>query len=614
MNLFIMKHIILLGLGILYACSLYTQDYEWAASVSGPSLLFGKTVDVDNQGNVIAMGFLRDSADFDPSGNVLQLVAQGSRDFYVQKLDPNGNLLWAERFGSTGADEGFDMVVDDQDNIWITGEFRGTVDFDPSFNVQNLTSVGSSDIFVLKLAPNGSYLWAGQIGGVSFEKMEGIAVDSMGSIYLTGGYFNDCDFDPTPGVFTLNSNGAWVAFVMKITSTGNLAWVKAMEPQSTSSIKNRGYSVAIDENQDVVLTGSFTHTVDFDPGPGNLLLTASSTFSGDVFVQKLDLNGNLIWVKQITGNDFKEVSDIAVDGNNTISLLGAYTGTVDFDPGVGIQNRTNTLTAIYVLQLDSSGNFNWVNSYPGMEDLRGVGIDVDRFGAIYHTGLFLGTLDMDPSSAQFNITANGAYDAYIQKLTPGGSMVWSHSFGGADNETGFDVSLDQFTNVYATGSFTTTTDFDPGIGVANLVSAGQRDGFTFKWSQCSETIGAISVTSCGDYTVPSGSETYSTSGIYFDTLTNILGCDSFLTINLTVNNATNSTASASACGNYNWNGTNLTASGIYLDTLQNAVGCDSFLTLNLTINNASSSTASASACGNYNWNGTNGHPAQCSRM
>jgi len=84
-----------------------------------------------------------------------------------------------------------------------------------------------------------------------------------------------------------------------------------------------------------------------------------------------------------------------------------------------------------------------------------------------------------------------------------------------------------------------------------------------------------------------------------DTLLNAVGCDSFLTLNLTINNATSSFESASACGNYNWNGTNLTASGIYLDTLQNAVGCDSFLTLNLTVDLATTSMIQPTTCDSY---------------
>lgn len=117
------------------------------------------------------------------------------------------------------------------------------------------------------------------------------------------------------------------------------------------------------------------------------------------------------------------------------------------------------------------------------------------------------------------------------------------------------------------------------------------------------TSSTINEFSCDTYTVPSGDETYSTSGTYSDTIPNTLGCDSLITINLTIGTSSSSTISPVACAAYTVpsGDETYTISGTYLDTIPNAVGCDSLLTINLTINQASTSTTTISECDSYVW-------------
>jgi hypothetical protein len=113
---------------------------------------------------------------------------------------------------------------------------------------------------------------------------------------------------------------------------------------------------------------------------------------------------------------------------------------------------------------------------------------------------------------------------------------------------------------------------------------------------------AIAVTACDSYTW--GRTVYTASGAYQNTYTAANGCDSVVTLNLIINNSNTGSFAATACNSYVWNNTTYTASGQYLDTLQNVAGCDSVVTLNLTINNSNTGTFAATECNSFVWNGT----------
>lgn len=117
------------------------------------------------------------------------------------------------------------------------------------------------------------------------------------------------------------------------------------------------------------------------------------------------------------------------------------------------------------------------------------------------------------------------------------------------------------------------------------------------------TSSSLSATACDSYTWSSNGLTYTSSGAYLDTLINVAGCDSVITLNLTINSSTSVSYNDTACVSYTWasNGMTYTTSGVYYDTLQNAIGCDSLIILNLVINNPTSSTVNVNACNAYTW-------------
>jgi hypothetical protein len=213
------------------------------------------------------------------------------------------DFLWAKQIGGSGSDEGFGITIDSDGNVYTTGYFEGTVDFDPGVGITNLTSAGGRDIFISKLDSNGNFVWAKRIGGASDDYGNRIFLDSSGNVYTTGLFGGIVDFDPGSGTNNLASNGSNDIFILKLDRNGNFVWAAAMGGTGDDG----GFGIALDSNNNVYTTGVFYNTADFNPGPGVFNMTSAGGM--DIFISKLDSDGNFIWAKRMGGpNDDKAIA------------------------------------------------------------------------------------------------------------------------------------------------------------------------------------------------------------------------------------------------------------------------------------------------------------------
>ncbi len=390
------------------------------------------------------------------------------------------NFEWGLSIGGAGVDNSTDIVADNQGNSYVTGFFEGTVDFDPGVGVSNLTSAGGQDIFVSKLDSLGTLVWVKRIGGLSNDQALSISLSSAGALYITGFYGGSVDFDPGPSTFTLNSiSGTSDQFVCKISNSGTFIWAKSM---GGTGIDN-GYSISIDNLGNVITTGIFEGISDFDPNSGTNNLI-SNGFS-DIFISKLDSNGNFLWARSIGGMWPDFGSDVSTDETGNVILVGRFADSVDFDPGPGsfILSASSFFYDLFILKLDPNGAFRWANSFGGETNESANSVVTDDLGNSYLTGTYFDTIDFDPGpGSQLLFPFDGSIDIFVLKLDSNGSFVWVKGVGGNSLQSSSSISLDPKKNLFVTGYFLDTVDFDPGFGsfFLNPVSSGFADPYVLK--------------------------------------------------------------------------------------------------------------------------------------
>ncbi|MCH8903968.1 MAG: T9SS type A sorting domain-containing protein [Bacteroidetes bacterium] len=384
---------------------------------------------------------------------------------------------WAQKIGgnnSSNDDQGEFITTDSLGYVYIGGHFEGTCDFDPGGGTYNLTALGTQDMFVCKLDSLGNFIWARQLGNSTgsnlMEKLRTVKLDDTMNVYLAGNFESTVDFDPEGGVFNLTSNGNADAFVLKLTTNGSFVWVKV--------VGSAGYDycsdVAIDGQGKVVATGSFSSTVDFDPGISVFNITSNG--NSDIFILKLTSSGNFDWAENIGGSGPDAGFEINMLPSKNIAIAGTFEGTVDFDPGSGTFNLTENaqLRSIFIVSLDSLGNFNWANKIDGSSNSSiGLGdMAIGSGGDIHIAADFNYTLYVDTNTfTATNIQSND--DIVVVKYNMAGNHQWSFQLGTTNSDRSYGVAVDDEKSVYLAGSIGTFTgDVDPSSNIFNLGSKG----------------------------------------------------------------------------------------------------------------------------------------------
>ena len=572
------------------------QQYEWAGKFGGSGFEFGNAVALDQHGNVYVTGIFTDTVDFDPGPGEAKIFP-GDNNRYIVKLDAAGNYVWAKHMGGISPEFGDAIKIDPNGNFYAIGNFRDTADFDPGSGFYQLFSEGSSDCFIQKLDSLGNLLWVKQTGGVSDDGVFSLTLDHQNNILMTGRFRDTVDFDPGPGTEILASTGYFDVFIQKLDADGNHLWSKRM-----GAIQGDfGNDIAVDKQGNIFTTGGFRGHVDFDPNQDTSLL--SSAFGSiDVFIQKLDAAGNFLWAKSIGANGTDWGVSLDTDSAGNVYVMGQFWGTVDFDPGPDTLYMTgNALSGdIFILKLDGTGNLVWAQVLGPQSGLEGKHLKVDESGNVYLTGAFWGTVDFDPGPASVNINSEGDLDIFIQKIDTDGNFLWARGMGGTSGDYGYSIVVDQGENVFITGRFRDSVDFNLGASDEILVAEGAWDAFIAKYSPCSQTVATqITDTACNSYSL--NGETYTESGNYTQHYVSANGCDSIIELALTLNKTAYHITDTTDCHGYTLNGQSYTESGIYTQVLTNSVGCDSTITLDLTID-VPTFTLVDSACSSYTLN------------
>ena len=245
----------------------------------------------------------------------------------------------------------------------------------------------------------------------------------------------------------------------------------------------------------------------------------------------------------------------------------------------------------------------WGTYYGGTGDDRGNSCAIDASGNIYLAGWTSSTTGIATTGAH-QTTFGGFNDAFLVKFNSSGVRQWGTYYGGTGWEEGWSCATDSSGNIYLAGQTGSTSGIAT-TGAHQTTFGGNYDAFLVKFHDC-KTSYSQTITACDSYTWINGVTYTASNSSAKDTLTNAAGCDSIVTLNLTITNSNTGTAIVTACDSYTWiDGVTYTASNnSAVDTLINASGCDSVVTLNLTITNSTTGTDVQTACNSFTWSQT----------
>ena len=494
-----------------------SQTWEWAKSGGGQQEDVGRNIAVDNAGNIYVVGefFGNGTATF---GNTT-LTGHGDYDFFVLALNPSGSWRWAVSGGEPGRDTAWggialdstgniyvsgcfngnltlgtitligdpvrsnlyiarlspsgswewavqvqatvgvipdDIALDSANNIYITGVFFGSVTFGTIIVTEN----GGGDVFVAKLASDGTWQWATHAGATDYDQATAIAVDGNGNVYVTG-WFDDT---ATFGNISLTSQGIYDLYVASLSPSGSWRWAV-----SAGGINNDiAYGIAVDTEGNSYVTGWFQGNATF----GGILLTSEGEKDG--FVAKLSSFGGWLWAVNAgeTGSKTHRYE------NGDFCVLGYFTGNATFGNTI---LKSKGGRDIYLGTVNADGAWQWAVSGGGPNNEDGLGLGVTPGGDPVVTGWFWNTTMFGNTT----LIAQGDTDVFIAKLgltyppeipsTPVGSAWGWPNTNYTFSSSTIDPDGDQVYYQWGWGDGTQSSWFGP-------YSSGERINVSHSWA------------------------------------------------------------------------------------------------------------------------------------
>ena len=302
--------------------------YGWTITIGGTGADEVSRIAIDASNNLIIVGRYSGTSNFHGSGGTSNKTSAGGVDAYVASYSATGSLNWVHSIGGAFTDSAEGVATDASGNVYLTGYFSGSVDFDDSAASDIMSAIGSTDIFITKLSSNGSYAWTKTLGSEGADSGRDIGLLSNGNLVIGGSYSQSLDFDPGLGTTMFTSSGSNDAFWLSLDNSGSFVGVRVW-----GGAGNEGsYGLGTGSNGMLVLGGTFTMETDFDPSVSANSLAVTGTVA--LFVSEFDdtprhtlsgrvrdvLNGTSIASATITSDSWGTVNS-DIDGNYQIRYV-----------------------------------------------------------------------------------------------------------------------------------------------------------------------------------------------------------------------------------------------------------------------------------------------------
>jgi hypothetical protein len=518
----------------MISLSLFSYSQGWVKAFGGEGQDQANGIITDSDSNIYISGRFYGESDFDPTDNEHILSSNGDVDIYIQKLDKNGELLWVRSFGGIGTDKGLSIAVDSESNVYCGGHFTDSVHFNSILIDTSLgyTGLEMHNYILMKFNSEGELIWVKSIdvNQTDQNNMRGHIIVNSDAIYSIGMFEGTVDFDSSIDSMMITSNGGIDYFIQKMDLDGNQLWTKAYGSIYNDFIYMS--PIELDKEGNLYCISQFQNEMSV----GNDVIYSNGGY--DIAVHKLDSDGNDIWVRSFGGSNNEWAGDLEIDANFNVITSGEFYATVDFDPSNEISNlESKGNSDIFVQKFDQNGNLVWVNSFGGSDFDFGSKVKVDEFDNVILVGGYQDQVDFERK----NLVSNGGQDIFIVKMDSDGLMTWNRSLGGEYDD--YIRSIDVDANfIYLAGVFSGNADLDPSWSGNLVESNGQGDAFVMKlnsqgmFENCNPVYSSIEQVSCDNYISPSGRFLVET-GQYTDVVMSSEGCDSIITIDLSINHS-----------------------------------------------------------------------------
>ncbi len=421
-------------------------------------------VEVDAAGNIYTTGYTTAQSTFGPTTTV---QTNGFSDVYVSKSSSSGSFTWVKTFGGAQADRGYDIELDAAGNIYVTGYFQGTADFDGI----TLTSVGSQDIFVAKLDNNGNVLWVVSEGGNEGDTGYGITVDNQGNVIATGQFKGTATIGPNSFTSAINPNTnqpEYDIFISKYDANGNDLW----SIQGSAKYDDRGLALKTDGNDNILVTGQFSDTLTI---AGN---THNNTIHNAGMVLKLDPNGNEIWFKRM-GAIQTLVYDLEIDSQDNVYITGDFQGQLMILNNSGPPSflNGNYQYRIFLIKMNDIGEVIWMTADDSDSEVSSKALAMDVNGDLYLSGTFKCVMnEYADSLGEGYFNSVGFNDVFIAKYSNSGIRQWMRQYGGPYDDYCSGIAIDQIDKPIISGGYTDFFNYPQGSGFNSIQGINYQAG------------------------------------------------------------------------------------------------------------------------------------------
>jgi len=440
------KHKITLFLCFL-SFSVIGQTWTQAIQVGGENKE-AITVMTSGESNDLYIGGIFDG-NFTWDGT--EVSSKGQDDLFLGCLDRNTyEWKWKMTSGSTLDDSWSDLKIDRDGNIICAGVFWVEMNLG-GIKLEN--EVGGKSIFLAKFNPSGQIVWGKSFDGTALKEMRGIDTDADGNIYMTG-YFREQLFLDS---ISLEARGGTDAFVAKLNAEGTPIWARSFGGRKDT----RGIDLGVMDEGHLALVGYYNDTTYFDS-----YSLPAKTFDRDIFVSKLDSEGQVLWAKRAGGVFDEEPFDVAIDPGNNIWITGYVVGVLTVEEGFSTQS-TNATSDLFLLQYDPTGAPLLAKAFGGTEAVQATSLQLFS-DQIILTGTYQGTVNLSPNLP----TARAQETGFVFTLNQMGQAQWAKSLPASGQVFSNQIQVGG-NSIWLAGTF----NEDLGLSDISLIGKGGFDAF-----------------------------------------------------------------------------------------------------------------------------------------